>query len=121
MLFREYLIHHEDVRRANGMGARTDVPELQDAAWNKVPSFGKRMLVAADPFGIELVTPDGRSHVVKKGDRRVRIVGEPIELFLYVFGRTTVANVEILENADQLRVRDTSKLQALPRIDAGVA
>src|SRR3954447_4514938 len=31
MMLREYLIHHEDVRRANGLPVRSDIPELQDA------------------------------------------------------------------------------------------
>lgn len=116
MLFREFLIHHEDVRRANGRDPRTDVPHLQEAAWRKVPSFAKRMLAVNKPYGLQLVHPDGRVHTVREGDKYVRIGGEPIEQFLYVFGRTGAANVELLENGDQLRVRDTSTLQALPRV-----
>ena len=37
MMLRECLVHHEDVRRANEMGPRTDVPELQEAAWARHP------------------------------------------------------------------------------------
>ena len=29
----EYVVHHEDVRRANGLGPRTDRPDLDAALW----------------------------------------------------------------------------------------
>jgi uncharacterized protein (TIGR03085 family) len=116
MLLREYLIHHEDIRRANGMGIRTGIPELQDAAWKLAPGFARRMVAVNGKHGVELVTPDGRSKVVQKGDDRVRLRGEPLELLLYAFGRTGAANVEVLDHVDLVRVRDSSKLQALPRV-----
>jgi uncharacterized protein (TIGR03085 family) len=116
MLLREYLIHHEDVRRANGRGIRTGIPELQDAAWKLAPGFAKRMVAVTGSHGVELVTPDGRSRVVKKGADPVRLRGEPLELLLYAFGRTEAAVVEILDHPDHVRVRDSSKLQALPRV-----
>jgi uncharacterized protein (TIGR03085 family) len=117
MLFREFLIHHEDVRRANGATEpRTGIPLVQERAWEKVPAFAKRMLVVDDGHGLELVHTDGRVKTVKVGPDAVRVVGEPVELLLYVFGRTSVAQVEVVDNASALRVRDTSVLAALPRV-----
>jgi hypothetical protein len=29
----EYFIHHEDARRANGMGPRMDRPDLDELSW----------------------------------------------------------------------------------------
>jgi uncharacterized protein (TIGR03085 family) len=120
MMLREYLIHHEDIRRANALPPRAASPGLQDAAWKLAASFAKRMVVVEAPYGLELVTPDGRSQIVREGQQRVRLRGEPIELLLYAFGRTSAAQVEILEHADKVRIRDSSKLQALPRIAVSV-
>jgi uncharacterized protein (TIGR03085 family) len=116
MMGRELVIHHEDVRRANGMGPRTDIPEVQAFAWAKLPSFAKRMLVVADPYGFELIHPDGRHRTMKPGAPVVQLTGEPLEQLLYAFGRTTVAQVKILGDADALRVRNTAALEALPRV-----
>jgi uncharacterized protein (TIGR03085 family) len=116
MLIREFLIHHEDVRRANGMTEpRTDIPELQEVAWQKVPSFAKRMLAVEPGHGLQLVHPDGRVHTVRDGRPVVQVTGEPVEQLLHVFGRT-VARVEVTGATDALRVRDTSVLAAPPRV-----
>lgn len=121
MMLREYLIHHEDIRRANGLDPRTGVPRLQAAAWKLAQSFARRMVVVTPPFGLELVTPQGQSHVVKSGAERVRLRGEPIELLLYAFGRTGAARVDVVDHPEHVRVRDSSKLQALPRLQAQTA
>jgi hypothetical protein len=116
MMLREMLIHHEDVRRANGMGPRTNVPDLREAAWGKVPAFAKRMLAVTPGYGLELVHPDGRTHKIREGSPVVQLTGEPIEQLLYVFGRTTVAEVQLVGDADAIRVRNTASLAALPRV-----
>jgi hypothetical protein len=115
MMAREFIIHHEDVRRANGRGPRTDVPEVQALAWQKLPAFAKRLLVVRDPYGFELIHPDGRHRTMKPGAPVVQLTGEPLEQLLYAFGRTSVARVKVLGDAEALRVRDTSRLAALPR------
>ncbi len=116
MMLREILIHHEDVRRANGMGPRTDVPDVQEGAWRKVPPFAKRMLALTPPYGLELVHPDGRTHTVREGSPMVQLTGEPLEQLLYAFGRTSVARIELVGNAAAVRVRNTATLAALPRV-----
>jgi uncharacterized protein (TIGR03085 family) len=116
MMLREILIHHEDVRRANGMGPRTDVPDAQEGAWGKVPPFAKRMLVVTPPHGLELVHPDGRRHPIRAGSPMVQLTGEPIEQLLYAFGRTSVARIQLVGNAAAVRVRNTATLAALPRV-----
>jgi uncharacterized protein (TIGR03085 family) len=116
MMAREFVIHHEDVRRANGLGPRPDIPEVQALAWDKLPSFAKRMLVVRDQYGFELVHPDGRHRTMKPGAPVVQLTGEPLEQLLYAFGRTAAARVKIVGDADALEVRDTSTLAALPRV-----
>lgn len=115
MMLREILIHHEDVRRANGMGPRTEVPDIQEAAWAKVPAFAKRMLVVRSGYGLELVHPDGRTHKIRDGSPVVQVTGEPLEQLLYAFGRS-VADVRLVGDADAIRVRNTASLAALPRV-----
>ena len=116
MMLREILIHHEDVRRANGMVPRTDVPDVQEAAWRKVPSFAKRMLALTPPHGLELVHPDGRTHLIREGSPMVQLTGEPIEQLLYAFGRTSAARIQLVGDAAAVRVRNTATLVALPRV-----
>ena len=115
MMLREILIHHEDVRRANGMGPRTQVPDVQEAAWAKVPAFAKRMLVVGPGHGLELVHPDGRIHKIREGSPVVQVTGEPLEQLLYAFGRR-LAEVHLVGDADDIRVRNTASLAALPRV-----
>jgi uncharacterized protein (TIGR03085 family) len=116
MMAREFMIHHEDVRRANGLGPRTGIPEVQALAWAKLPAFAKRMLEVRDHYGFELIHPDGRHRTMKPGAPVVQLTGEPLEQLLYAFGRTSAAVVEVLGDADALRVRNTAALAALPRV-----
>jgi uncharacterized protein (TIGR03085 family) len=98
MYIREYLIHHEDLRRANGLGPRSGVPELQAVAWKKaltVGRFGLRRAALPPGYGIELHRPAWAPVVVVDGTPRVEIHGEPIELLLFAFGRRRAAAVDL--------------------------
>jgi uncharacterized protein (TIGR03085 family) len=98
MFIREYLIHHEDLRRANGLGPRPGIPELQAIAWKKAQTVGRYGLRRASlppGYGIELHRPGGETVVAIEGSPRVEIHGEPIELLLYTFGRRTAAIVDV--------------------------
>lgn len=107
MYIREYLIHHEDLRRANGLGPRRGIPELQAVAWKKattVGRFGLRRATLPPGYGIELGGPDGEAFVAVPGDVRVRIDGEPLEVLLYAFGRREVAEVELSGPDDAVKL-----------------
>jgi uncharacterized protein (TIGR03085 family) len=82
----EFFVHHEDVRRANGMEARAD-PALDNALWRIVPVFGRYLTRKARGIGITLETPDGRKRRVRKGTREVAAYGRPQELFLWLYSR----------------------------------
>jgi uncharacterized protein (TIGR03085 family) len=92
-------IHHEDVRRANGMVPRVDGGrggELDDVLWRGVSSAGKVTGLRLDDVGLEAVSSiDGRRHTVKKGARVVSVIGPPGEVLLFVTGRTSVAQVSL--------------------------
>jgi uncharacterized protein (TIGR03085 family) len=91
----EYVIHHEDVRRANGMGARTDRPDLEDAVWNLVQGAGKLAARRIEGAGLAIATPDGRQATLKKGEPVATLTGRPIDLALYLAGRTSAAEVSL--------------------------
>ncbi len=103
----EYVIHHEDVRRANGEGPRTDRSDLDDAVWALLKPASKLLFRRARPLGITLRTPDGRTATAISGSRRVEIVGPPVELLLFGYGRP--GQVELV-GADEAvaAVRSTS-------------
>jgi uncharacterized protein (TIGR03085 family) len=104
----EYAVHHEDVRRANDLPARTDIDDLQDALW---PLFLRlaRIALRGVPAGVrvELARPGGAATVVRRGDRVVRATGEPLELLLWAYGRGDHAAVafEGVSDADIAGVR----------------
>jgi uncharacterized protein (TIGR03085 family) len=97
----EFFVHHEDVRRANGRGPRTNSPELDAALWRNVrraPWLLTRRLRGA---GLELEWAGTANTVrARRGEPTVRIVGLPGELLLYLFGRQGAAQVELIGPAD---------------------
>jgi uncharacterized protein (TIGR03085 family) len=97
----EFFVHHEDVRRANGMEPRAD-PALDDALWRIVPVFGRFLTREARGIEITLETPDGHRRRVRKGARRVEAHGRPQELFLWLYTRP--ASVEVNGDLGGLRL-----------------
>jgi uncharacterized protein (TIGR03085 family) len=94
--FLEYLIHHEDLRRALPDPAEPRAlprPE-QQAVWQRLRRLAGFSFRRA-PVGVNFATPDGAHGVVRKADEEVVLTGEPLELLLYVSGRRTVARLEI--------------------------
>ena len=103
----EYVVHHEDVRRANGLGPRTDRDDLQDAVWGLLRHQARLMLRKVDGrLRCACSAPAGAS-VVPAAAPRSRLAGEPVELLLYLFGRRGAAEVELSgDAAAQARLRD---------------
>jgi uncharacterized protein (TIGR03085 family) len=90
----EYFIHHEDVRRANGLGRRTDRPDLDILAWGTIGLTARGLARKIRPYGLELAPPNGPSRQFGK-TRRATLTGEPTELVLYLSGRRDAAEVRI--------------------------
>lgn len=92
----EFFVHHEDVRRANGLGPRTNEQALDEALWRNVrfaPWFLARRLSGA---GLELHWAGTAQTVrARRGEPVARVAGRPGELLLYLFGRQDVAQVEV--------------------------
>lgn len=90
----EYVVHHEDVRRPNGLGPRADRPDLQDAVWGMLRRASRLMLRKVQGASVRLVRPDGQSIVIGSGPQ-VSLAGDPIELLLYLQGRRAAALVSL--------------------------
>jgi uncharacterized protein (TIGR03085 family) len=92
----EFFVHHEDVRRANGCGPRTNEPAMDEALWRNVSLarwFLARRLRGA---GLELQWAGTAKTVrARRGEPAARIAGPPGELLLYLFGRRGAAQVEV--------------------------
>ena len=97
----EFFVHHEDVRRANGRGPRTNSPEMDVALWHNVSRARWFLTRRVRGAGLELEWAGTANTVrARRGEPTVRIVGLPGELLLYLFGRQGSAQVELIGPAD---------------------
>jgi uncharacterized protein (TIGR03085 family) len=90
----EYFIHHEDVRRANGRGARPEMPELEALAWRMTGFSARRVTRRIRPYSLELVRHDGPRRVFGSG-AHATLSGPATEVLLYLSGRRSAARVTL--------------------------
>lgn len=97
----EFLIHHEDIRRAvPGWQPATLDEASARAVWTLLRRTGRRLLRSA-PVGVVLVVPGGARAAVKRppaagtGLGSVVLTGQPLELLLHVSGRARVSDVGV--------------------------
>jgi uncharacterized protein (TIGR03085 family) len=95
----EFAIHHEDLRRANGLTARTDRPDLQDGLWKSLKRGIRLIPGRPKKIGLVLARPDGTT-IVSGEEPAARIAGEPLEIAMYLFGRRANADVSITGDAE---------------------
>ena len=92
----ECFVHHEDVRRGNGMDPRTLTPELDEALWRNVRRGGRYLGRRLRDAGLEIEWAGTNERLrVRPGEPVARLSGSPGELLLYVFGRQRAAQVEV--------------------------
>ncbi|HEY0891373.1 MAG TPA: maleylpyruvate isomerase family mycothiol-dependent enzyme [Nocardioides sp.] len=89
----EFFIHHEDVRRANGLPARKPNEELEDLSWGMLAFLGRHSARGMRPFCLRLESQDGRRRTFGTG-AGATVRGRPSELVLYFSGRQNAAVVE---------------------------
>lgn len=93
----EYLVHHEDVRRAAPTWrARAVSVAVQAAAWQRLRLLAQVTLRSV-PVGVELRWPGHepiRTRAARRSGVAVEVIGDPIEVALFAFGRLAVAGVE---------------------------
>jgi uncharacterized protein (TIGR03085 family) len=88
----EFVIHHEDVRRAQpGWAPRVLSREAQDEVWGAVSVYGRG--AAGRPGGLILRRTDTPGVEKKFGEGKTVVEGEPLELLLWASGRRDVARI----------------------------
>lgn len=90
----EYLIHHEDARRANGIGPRLDRPDLDELSWRMSAFISRRAARKTRPFGLLLVCDDGKRRLFGSEPAAV-LSGRATELALYLGGRRSAAEAAL--------------------------
>lgn len=107
--FAEFLVHHEDVRRAQPDWQPRELEHgVTDQIWRALSRA--RLLLRKIPVGIEFAREDApepgeqhQQHTVRMTVRPhtpvVTVIGPPAELMLWTFGRTGAARVR-LEGAE---------------------
>jgi uncharacterized protein (TIGR03085 family) len=107
----EYFVHHEDVRRANGMGPRPLSAELDAALWHNIRRGGRFLGRRVRGAGLDAVwAATGDVVRVQPGQPTVQLRGQPGELLLYLFGRQGVAEVDLVGTSDAVAAVQQSHL-----------
>ena len=102
----EYLVHHEDIRRAQpDWEPRQIGADLADELWRRLRLA--RLMLRGAPVGVELVRDDttsqgrtttnsGRVRVTARARTPVvSVTGDPVELTMWTMGRTAAAAVRL--------------------------
>jgi uncharacterized protein (TIGR03085 family) len=105
----EWFVHHEDVRRANGLGRRADRPDLDDMAWRFVGLTGRRLARKVKPWGLELRRPGQDPKRFGDGDGAV-LRGPGSELALYLSGRRQGVEVQLEGPPEAVRAVEQANL-----------
>jgi uncharacterized protein (TIGR03085 family) len=106
----EYFIHHEDVRRANGLEPRPAMPDLEAVSWRMTGYSAKRIAKRIRPYGLELVRPDGAKKRFGSGEMAT-LTGPASELILYMGGRRATAQVTLSGDPDAVATLERTKLR----------
>ena len=95
----EFYVHHEDVRRAaEGWQPRPHDQRLEDALWSGLATTSK-LTLRKSPVGVVLAPANRDEVIARKGEPSVRLVGEPSEIALLVFGRPTNRTHVVIQGA----------------------
>jgi uncharacterized protein (TIGR03085 family) len=108
----ELYVHHEDIRRAQpDWQPRPSDPAREDAMWGGLTDAMGRMMFRRCSVGVVLRAAGRPDVVVKKGDPLVHVVGEPTEIALLAFGRSTDKTHVVVQGTPD----DIAKFEASPR------
>jgi uncharacterized protein (TIGR03085 family) len=92
----EFFVHHEDVRRANGLEHRTNDAALDAALWRNLGVAPWLLTRRLRGVGLELEwAGTTKTRRARRGNPVARLTGLPGELLLYLFGRQRAARVEV--------------------------
>ncbi|MCC6495454.1 MAG: TIGR03085 family protein [Propionibacteriaceae bacterium] len=94
----EFFVHCEDVRRGGGVNTpRAADPAFENLAWKRVGPMA-RLLLRGCPVAVwlERDIPRGEPLRIGRGPDIVTILGRPSEILLFVSGRRSAADVEVI-------------------------
>jgi uncharacterized protein (TIGR03085 family) len=104
----EYLVHHEDVRRAQGDDPRPIDDEREAALWDWLARGAGRFYARSVHGGLDARRPDGTRVRLRSGDPAVTIVGPATEVLLFLYGRKGAARLDFEGPPEAVaRLRDT--------------
>lgn len=105
----ENWVHHEDARRANGMGPRVPDADTESVLTRVVRKTARYETRAVRGVGLALDLPD-EMIVVRYGHPTAVIEGRVGEVALYLNGRRTAADVRIAGKAAAVEALSTAPL-----------
>jgi uncharacterized protein (TIGR03085 family) len=106
----EFLIHHEDVRRAQPEWEPRTLPaDLDELIWKRL-SQGARLYLRKSSVGVVLRDTKGRKAAAKLATPAVVVTGAPQELLLFVSGRQRAARVTLDGPPDAVETLRTARL-----------
>jgi uncharacterized protein (TIGR03085 family) len=91
----EFFVHHEDTRRAEDDWQPRPDALLDSGLWTTARRGARFMARRLRGAGLELVAPGYGSVVARGGEPRAVVTGGPQELTLFLFGRRSVARVDV--------------------------
>jgi uncharacterized protein (TIGR03085 family) len=93
----EYFVHHEDIRRAQpAWTARALGEDVEKTLWSMTKTAGKGLSRSA-PVAVTAENSTTGSRVsLSSGSSEVTVRGLPSEVLMYLFGRKSAADVELL-------------------------
>lgn len=110
----EYVVHHEDVRRAMPDWQPRDLPpDLADELWRRLRSMA-RLAYRRVPVGVTLVRTDGAGGTLvarrpPTGADTVTVTGTALDLLLRSYGRTAV-NVAVTGSPGAVAAFESARL-----------
>ena len=107
--FVENVVHHEDLRRANGLPA-VDDPGREAGVWRLLRLGGRVLALRARGVGLEVEGPDGQRCRLRRGEPAVVLTGSPIDVLLLLSGRGHAAEVATAGSTEALRRLEAAKL-----------
>jgi uncharacterized protein (TIGR03085 family) len=91
----EFLVHHEDVRRAQPDWQPRDLPDaVNDEIWSRTLGVA-RLAVRRTSIGVALARQHGSPEIIRPGEPLGIVRGDPVELALWTYGRSPVANITL--------------------------
>jgi uncharacterized protein (TIGR03085 family) len=108
----EYLVHHEDLRRAQTDWQPRELPAAdEDEIWKLLPGSAKLSTRKADvPIVVRRSDRPGKEAAVRRGADPVVVTGKPSELVLFFFGRDQLRDVSFEGPPDAIsRLRGADK------------